>query len=215
MRLNLQIAKPNKHNNLERKTMRSNKKKIPLLISLTTVVSLLLSCSVVPKELRPLQVVVQPEPESVRQNQSASVAQRFQESAPESPTVVESAMELTKEYTKLSEEAVALRQQNQNLVVRNKQLEDQIVDLQGQLKQTQKELSEANTLLITMRIELNSWKTDVIGFRDEMRSAETAQLEALFKILQVLGGEVETNSAQIEQVGPRIASLNKPNRSER
>jgi hypothetical protein len=41
-----------------------------------------------------------------------------------------------------------------------------------------------------MRIELNEWKTNILGFRDEMRNADKAQLQALMKILEALGGEV-------------------------
>jgi 5-enolpyruvylshikimate-3-phosphate synthase len=40
---------------------------------------------------------------------------------------------------------------------------------------------------------LNNWKMNILGYRDEMRDAETAQLEALLKILKALGGEVETD----------------------
>jgi hypothetical protein len=39
---------------------------------------------------------------------------------------------------------------------------------------------------------------DVLGFRNEIRQAETAQLEALLKILRVLGGEVTVESASSE-----------------
>jgi uncharacterized phage infection (PIP) family protein YhgE len=138
-------------------------------------------------------------PASSENQQSPSVANRFQEAAMHKPTVVESAMELSQQYAKLYEEATALRQQNQDLTFSNKQLKEQVVAIEAQLKQTQKELTEANDILIAMRIELNSWKMDILGFRDEIRDAETAQLEALLKILQALGGEVN------------IASLNKTN----
>src|SRR4030042_255070 len=57
-----------------------------------------------------------------------------------------------------------------------------------------KERGEANDLLTEMRVELNNWQANVIGFRDEMRDADKAQLEALLKILQVLGGETKTQS---------------------
>ena len=70
-----------------------------------------------------------------------------------------------------------------------------LVTLEPKLQQTQKELAEANDLLIEMRIELNNWKTDILGFRAEMRDAEKTQLEALLKILNVLGGEVKPESA--------------------
>jgi chromosome segregation ATPase len=186
--------------------MHSNKK-IILLLTLLMPMFLLLSCL---PEQSPPKVVVQPNP--VEEQQRASVAKRFQESASqiENPTVVESAMELSKKHAKLSEEAAVLRQQNKEHIVRNQQLENQVVALESQLRQAQKELSEANELLMTMRIELNNWKVDILGFRDEMRDAETAQLEALLKILKVLGGEVEAESAQGGDAGPEVASLSEP-----
>jgi len=132
------------------------------------------------------------------QQQNLSVANRFQESASKKSTVVESAMELSQQYAKLSEETAVLRQQNRELTDTNQLLEEQVVALDAQLKQAQKELSQANDVVIAMQIELNSWKNDILGFRDEIRNAETAQLEALLKILTVLGGEVN------------VASLTKP-----
>ena len=103
-------------------------------------------------------------------------------------------MELSQRYAKLSEETAVLRQQNRDLTETNQLLEEQVVALDAQLQQAQKELSEANDVVIAMQIELNSWKTDILGFRDEIRDAETAQLEALLKILKVLGGEVNVAS---------------------
>ena len=126
---------------------------------------------------------------------SNSVAKRFQESAPQGPTAVESAIELAKKHAELSEEMVVLRQKNQGLIAENSRFKERLVTLEPKLQQTQKELAEANDLLIEMRIELNNWKTDILGFRAEMRDAEKTQLEALLKILNVLGGEVKPESA--------------------
>jgi chromosome segregation ATPase len=194
---------------MEISTMQSNKKTILLMISLMPL--FLLSNCVSVQE--PLDVTVVSD--STEKQQSESVAKRFQESAPQKPTVVESAMELSQKHAKLSEEAAVLRQENRDLTARNQQLKNQVVTLEAQLQQTQRELSEANDLLITMRIELNNWKTDILGFRDEIRDAETAQLEALLKILKVLGGEVKTKSAQAEDTSSTtVASSSKPNQSE-
>ena len=197
--------------------MQSNKKTIFLLISLMPVL-LLLNCVTVqePLDVAILSGSMDPpsSPKSEKQ-QSDSVAKRFQESAPQQSTVVTSAMELSKEHAKLSEEAAVLRQENKDLNARNQQLKGQVVTLEAQLMQTQRELSEASDLLITMRIELNNWKTDILGFRDEIRDAETAQLEALLKILKVLGGEVKTKSAQGEDTSSTtVASLSKTKQSE-
>ena len=144
--------------------------------------------------------------------QNDSIANRFQEPDPEGPTVVESAMKLSSEYSRLNQEAALLRQQNEDLIARNRQLNGQVASLDGQLRQTQKELAEANSLLIEMRIELNNWKADILGFREEMRNAETAQLETLLRILKILGGQV-TESAKAEvtgAVGSAVASASKP-----
>jgi hypothetical protein len=64
-----------------------------------------------------------------------------------------------------------------------------------------------------MRIELNNWKTSILGFRDEMRQADIAQLETLLKILKILGGEVTVQSAQGRQSddrSPTSASARQP-----
>jgi chromosome segregation ATPase len=139
-----------------------------------------------------------------------SVAKRFHESSSQNPSVVDSAIELSEKYAKLSDEASLLRQQNKDLITRNQLFEDQVAALEKQLKQTQKELAEANEILIETRVELNNWKSDVLGFREEMRDAESAQLEALLKILHVLGGEINTESARGGTVGSAdtaVASL--------
>ena len=77
--------------------------------------------------------------------------------------------------------------------------------------QTKKELTQANELLIEMRIELNNWKTNILGFRDEIRDTEKAQFEALLKILEVLGGEIETDQLTTET---STASPNEPAKSQ-
>jgi len=189
--------------------MQTNKKTI-LFLSLIPVL-MLLNCVSVQEPPKYARRAV-----PVEKQQVSSVASRFQESSPQKPTVVESAMELSKKHAELSEEAAILRQQNNELTVSNQQLKEQVVALEAQLKQTQKELSEANEILITMKIELNNWKMEILGFRDEMRDAETAQLEALIKILKVLGGEVTMNSASNNEQtnSTAVASLSKPVQSE-
>ena len=126
---------------------------------------------------------------------------------------METAIQLSEQYARLSEEAAALRQQNQEATALNEELRTQTEILRSQLTQTQKELTQANELLIEMRIELNNWKADILGFRDEMRKAETAQLETLFKILKVLGGQVETEVASDRSTGDVGSAAASANRS--
>ncbi len=121
--------------------------------------------------------------------QTDVAGQRFS-AGTQQPTAVESAIALSDKYAMLSEEASALRQQKKNLDAENQRLKDELQSCRSQLEQAQKDLGEANDLLLEMRVELNNWKNDVLGFRDEMRDAEKAQLEALLKILKLMGGEI-------------------------
>ena len=186
------------------------KKKIIGLVILLVPIFLLPGCSSTQK---PADLAV--DSAAVERQQNDSIAKRFQEPDPEGPTVVESAMKLSGEYAKLTREAAVLRRQNEDFIAKNRQLNEQVVSLDAQLQQAQKELAEANSLLIEMRVELNTWKADILGFRNEMRNAETAQLETLLRILKVLGGQVAAESARAENastVGSAVASLNKPDR---
>lgn len=119
---------------------------------------------------------------------------RFRNRPPEGRTAMESAIELSEKYAQLSDQAASLREENQRLATENENLQQQATSLEARLKQTQKELGEANDLLIKMLGELNNWKSNILGFRSEMRNAATAQLEALLKILEILGGEAEAGA---------------------
>jgi len=203
-----------------------NDKIIIFLVSLMILIFSLMGC-LSPQEYTETAVLSDVAGEPVLAGDKA-VATRFQESAPQSPTAVESAIELSEKYAKLSEEAAALRQKNQNLLTESQQHKEQIANYDAQLRQTQKELTEANNLLIDMRVELNSWKTDILGFREEMRQADTEQLRALINILEMLGGEFKiepvksegnpqaskTNVTNAEDVSSTIVSLNKPGQKE-
>jgi len=138
-------------------------------------------------------------PDSTKQQQSTATPKRFQASDPQEKTVVSSAIELSKKCADLSEEKSVLHQKNLELTTENGQLKQKVATLEPQLKQLKKELAEANDLLITMTIELNNWKNDVIGFRNEIRLADKTQLEALLKICEAMGGKVKDEKSQEQQ----------------
>ncbi|MFC1763404.1 hypothetical protein ACFL6U_15165 [Planctomycetota bacterium] len=126
-----------------------------------------------------------------------TVVKRFQEPGQNDRSTVESTVELSQQYARLNEKATALQTQNQELTQENKILKDRL-DAQGlELKQVQAELEEANTLLMETWGELNTWKSDVLGFRNEMRQASKAELEALLKILEILGADVSGSAVPI------------------
>jgi len=187
--------------------MQIAKKKIALLVALAPMF-VLSSCS---GDRQQSKTVTQPSRFETQNNEA--VARRFHEASPQGSTAVQSAIELSEKYARLSDEAASLRRQNEEMISRNQELEKKAAAYETQLKQTQKELAEANGLLIEMRLELNNWKTDILGFRDEIRDAETAQLETLLRILEVLGGQTKTVSAKGRDtgtVGSAVASLHKP-----
>lgn len=125
-----------------------------------------------------------------------TAAERFQDTPLAGRTAVQSALELSEKYARLSDQSAALRQENQRLTADNENLRQQLASLETKLKQTQKELGEANNLLIEMLTELNNWKTNILGFRGEMRQAAQAQLEALLKVLEILGGQAEAGTIE-------------------
>jgi chromosome segregation ATPase len=146
-------------------------------------------CTTTPREAKPDTVTAGAE-------QGEVTAQRFQDTPLEGRTAAQSAIELSEKYAKLSDQSSNLRQENQRLTTDNESLRQQIASLETKLKQTQKELGEANDLLIEMLTELNNWKSNILGFRGEMRQAAQAQLEALLKVLEILGGKAEAGAIE-------------------
>jgi TolA-binding protein len=139
-----------------------------------------------------------------------ATAKRFQNTPPGGRTAIESAIELSQKYANLSDQTVILREENQRLRTENENFQQQVASLEARLKQTQKELSEANDLLIEMLTELNTWKNNILGFRGEMRDAAKAQLEALLKVLEILGGKVEADALTQMHAGALSPEPNSP-----
>ena len=183
-------------------------KRIFLFLVLLVLAFLLAGC---PSSREPVEVAIKPESYN---HDSDHVSKRFQGVSPGAQSAVDSAIELAKRNTQFSEENAALRQKIQELAVENQRLKNSIVVLEPELKQTKKELAEANDLLIEMRIELNNWKTDILGFRNEIRDADKVQLETLRRILEVLGGKIETGTARGQDTNSAAMPLNKESKSE-
>lgn len=106
------------------------------------------------------------------------------------PSAVQSALAWSDKYAQAAEKLVRLQQANQALEEKNRQLLAQIAKSQIDVETSRKEIDEANTMLIELRGELTKWKSNVLGFRQEIQTAQQAQLEALQKVLRLLGGEV-------------------------
>lgn len=152
----------------------------------------------------------QPDTAAPSPEQDEVTAKRFQDTSMEGHGSAQSAIDLSEKYAKLSDQAATLRQENQRLTTENENMRQQVAAMEAKVKQAQKELGEANDLLIEMLTELNNWKSNILGFRGEMRQAAQAQLEALVKILEILGGPAEAGAIQQKNAGPLQAEPNSP-----
>jgi septal ring factor EnvC (AmiA/AmiB activator) len=108
---------------METNTMQKKMKTTGIVLLLVPAF-LLTGCSSMPQPVRPAVA-----PHLIEMQQNESVARRFQESNPQTPSPVESAIQLSERYAKLSEEAASLRQQNKGITTRNQQLNDHIFTL--------------------------------------------------------------------------------------
>ncbi len=113
-------------------------------------------------------------------------------------TAVENAVMWSKKYDELNEKYERLTRENTDLKLENNNLKAKTAQLQKELERTEQELAEANQFLQELQLELTKWKSDVLGFRDEIKAANSAQLKALTKILRLLGAE-PIRSEQFEE----------------
>ncbi|MBN1796291.1 MAG: hypothetical protein JW804_06430 [Sedimentisphaerales bacterium] len=146
-----------------------------------------------------------PLPSDGQHAQPAASSNRFEESEQANSNAIKSAIEVSEKYAQLASEAAELRQQNKTLRTENEQFQNKLKQTQFELNKTEKELKEGNDMIIETTVELNNWKNDVLGFREEMRQADIAQLQTLQKILVILGGETRENvamGAENENSGP-------------
>jgi chromosome segregation ATPase len=118
-----------------------------------------------------------------------SIERRFTETETESTDAVQSALMWSQRYEDLLANTEKLREAKNTLSVENSDLTYKLTETQAELDRTKAELAQANNFLHEMQMELTKWKSDVLGFRDEMRKAQAAQLEALHRVLRILGAE--------------------------
>lgn len=104
---------------------------------------------------------------------------------------VDTAMKWAGKYAEVSSKRDLLLQENSKLKQEQQTFQRQISKLQLELNRAEKELAQANSMLLEMKTELEKWKISVLGFRDEMRYSQKAQLDTLVRILTLIGGDVE------------------------
>ena len=102
------------------------------------------------------------------------------------------ALELSRKYAEVAEQLLEAQKAQKALAEESKQLQVQTARLEGELSQARKELNDANEQIMEQKRMLQQWRDNVLGFRKEMQLAQQTELDALRKILLLLGGQVET-----------------------
>ena len=145
----------------------------------------------------------QPQPALAATVADESIERRFTDSETDSTDAVQSALMWSQKYEELSAKTEKLREEKNTLVLENTNLKHKFALLGAEFDRAKKELAEANSFLHQMQIELTNWKSDVLGFRDEMRNAQAAQLEALHRVLRILGAEpVQSTETKLQTQQP-------------
>jgi len=175
---------------------------LPMFLLLVTI--MLTGCGLIDE---PIAIEVglppQPQPALAATVADESIERRFTDSETDSTDAIQSALMWSQKYEELSAKAEKLREEKSTLVLENTGLKHKLALLGAELDRAKKELAEANNFLHQMQIELTNWKSDVLGFRDEMRNAQAAQLEALQRVLRILGAEpVQSTETQLQTQQP-------------
>ena len=108
---------------------------------------------------------------------------------------VDVALEWSKKYAQATEQLLESQKAEKELREENKRLLAQVTKLQIQADQSQKEVQEANEMLVELGKELREWKNNVMGYRNDMLQAQQVQMDALRKIMVLLGGEAAPAAA--------------------
>ena len=107
----------------------------------------------------------------------------------QSESAVETALAWAQKHMEVSAKLTASEKENRALAEKNQALQQQLDSSKGLLTAAQRELNEANTMLKDLETRLAKWQENVLGYRQEMRDAQKAQMEGLARVIKLLGGE--------------------------
>jgi septal ring factor EnvC (AmiA/AmiB activator) len=111
-------------------------------------------------------------------------------------TAVESAMKWADKYAEAAKELIVVNRRIGEMEKEKKALQAQLAQLQKENATLKRELGDANAMLVDMKKDLKEWRRNVLGFREEIITSQSAQLKAMQRILELLGGEVTQPIAQ-------------------
>jgi len=129
-----------------------------------------------------------------RSDYLADLAVRSEEDQKDHRSAAEAALEWMKKYSKAADELAQVQRTNRELREKNQTLLARNAKLLTEHEAMKRELEEASAMTVEMRRELNVWKANVLGFREEMKKAEDAELVILTRIMVLLGGAAPPSS---------------------
>ena len=103
---------------------------------------------------------------------------------------VKEAISWMQRYTTMMEKYHAVEEQRRGLAEKLRTTETENTKLKMELAQTTKERDEADQMLQRLGADLKAWKTNVLGYRQEMMTELSTMRKRQDKILQVLLGDV-------------------------
>ena len=179
----------------------SKNKNIIILLSL--ILLLLTGCKMIDQAI-PLEYENTQSSHQRTADQNKKMQARFGQKDEQELDAVERTLLWSKRYEEASARNEELTRKNNAFQIENNEIKNKLASMQNELDAAKWELSEANEFMQEMQLELTKWKGDVLGFRDEMRDAQVAQLNALRKIMKILGAEMtepvklQTEDNQVE-----------------
>lgn len=105
-------------------------------------------------------------------------------------TAVESAMQWAEKYAQAAKELIVANKRLQEMEKEQKALQTRLAKAQSENEALKREIRDANAMLAAMKTELKEWRNNVLGFRNEILASQKAQLQAMQRIMHLLGGEM-------------------------
>jgi len=93
-------------------------------------------------------------------------------------------------YTKEQEKAGRLEKEKQALKQEKERLSGKLAKLAGDMNQAEREINDANDAMLRLKKNLELWKGNVLGYRDEARQRHGQVMGRLAGIEKLLGAEV-------------------------
>ena len=125
-------------------------------------------------------------------------------------SAVEKALAWAQKYSEVSSKLTAVERENRSLAEKTQAMQQQLDVTKGQLAAAQKELGEANVMLKDLETRLAKWQENVLGYRQEMREAQKAQMDGLARVIKLLGGEAPPAAAGSATGSPGAAAGGHP-----